>query len=71
MTSPEQNEDFNPDEDRYPDPSKAVEAVLQAEDFPTGPVDRIEIRTTADGSATWRVWLPREDEPIGGFIASP
>lgn len=56
--------------DRYPDINEVLRAISQHDDFPTGPVERIEINTFANGDATWRVFEPRSEEPVGGFYTS-
>jgi hypothetical protein len=54
--------------DRYPDLHNVIDAVVHQDDFPQEQVDRIEIRLHASGVATWRAWLSREEEPVGGMI---
>jgi len=58
----------NHDEDRYLTAQEALEKILQAEDFPEGQVERIEVTLLASGDATWRVWPARAEEPVGGYI---
>ena len=60
----------NASEDRYPDIRSVVQEVLNAEDFPEGDVDRIEINCLGTGQATWRVWAARADEPVGGVYTN-
>jgi len=42
--------------------------IEQLPELPNGPVERLEITTLASGEATYRVWEPRADEPIGGYL---
>lgn len=67
-TAPVQ-EKFNPDSDRYPTLDQVISAIQSWEDFPTGQVERIEVFLHASGEATWRVWTPRAEEPLGGYVA--
>lgn len=54
--------------DRFPSARKALHALQQHDDFPKGPVERIEINLVASGEATYRIWEPRADEPVGGLL---
>lgn len=56
-------------EDRYPSAHHALHAVINADDFPEGPVERIEVYCLASGEATWRVWEARAEEPQGGHLS--
>jgi hypothetical protein len=60
----------DPESDRYPDAKKIVARVFDEEDYPDGPVERIEVTLLANGEATWRVWAARAEEARGGFYAS-
>lgn len=66
--TPEGNEAFNPDEDRYPSFKKVLHAISNAEDIPKGPIDRLEVHCMANGDAAWRVWPARAEEPAIGFL---
>lgn len=55
--------------DNYPDLMETLHLLPEQEDFPTGQVERVEVYLRASGDATWRVWTPRADEPIGGYIS--
>jgi hypothetical protein len=55
----------------FPDPVEVLREAQQSEDYPSGPVNRVEINTLESGQATWRVWEPGADEAIGGFYAGP
>jgi hypothetical protein len=57
-------------EDQYVDMADVVERVLNEDDVPSGPIERVEIVAHASGDATWRVWTPRAEEPIGGYLSS-
>ena len=59
------------DKDLYRTPEQALRAVIREEDFPSDPVDRIEVHFLASGELTWRAWPARADEPIGGYLAPP
>jgi hypothetical protein len=65
-----QEQQIDPDKDRYPSIRKAIHAALQDEDFPQGDVERFEVTCLASGEATYRVWAARADEPLGGYLAS-
>jgi hypothetical protein len=56
------------DQDRFPEPREVLDRVVNDEGFPEGPFERLEIWAMASGECTWRVWAPREDEPVGGAI---
>lgn len=56
-------------EDRYPSAHRAIQAVINADDFPEGPVERIEVYCLASGEATWRVWEARAEEAVGGHLS--
>lgn len=64
----EKRQVFDPDADRYPSLGRVLMLLPEQEDFPEGPVERIEIRCQASGEATCLVWTPRADEPWGGYI---
>jgi hypothetical protein len=57
------------DQDRYPDIHDVVAKVFAAENFPLGPVGRLEVTCQASGEATWRAYPPRADEPESGYFA--
>jgi hypothetical protein len=54
--------------DNYPNLADSIDLVVEAEDFPQGEVERFEMFLHASGEVTWRAWLPRADEPVGGYI---
>lgn len=54
--------------DRYRDMRDVFERVISDDDFPTGEVERLELVCHASGDVTWRVWTPRAEEPIGGYL---
>lgn len=58
---------FDPDQDRYPDLAGVLSLIGDAEDYPEGPIEKVEIICHASGDATWRVWTPRAEEPVGGY----
>ena len=60
--------DFDHNEDRYPDLQGLLPKVFEEPDYPTGPVEKIEITGLASGHATYRVWEARAEEPIGGVL---
>jgi len=55
--------------DRFPSMRKVIDALPSQEDFPEGEVERVEIMCHASGDATWRVWTPRAEEPVGGYLS--
>jgi hypothetical protein len=57
------------DSDRYPDIADVLAAMQEDEEIQQGPVERIEVSCLANGDATYRVWAPRAEEAVGGFIA--
>lgn len=61
--------EFDHNVDRYPDLDRALAWAMQHEDFPHGPVERLEVTCLASNEATWRVWPARAEEPIGGHVA--
>lgn len=56
--------------DRFPPLDKVLAAIRENPDMPEGEVERIEINCLASGDATYRVWAPRAEEPVGGYIAA-
>jgi len=56
--------------DRYPTLRKVLHAVANDPQTPEGQVERVEITALASGEATYRVWEPRAEEPIGGYYRS-
>jgi hypothetical protein len=58
------------DSDRFVDVSDAIAAVTADEDFPQGPVERIEVRCHGSGEVTWRAWTPRAEDAVGGYFTS-
>jgi hypothetical protein len=57
--------------DRHRSAAKVLHEIQRHEDFPKGPVERIEIHILASGEVTWRVWEPRAEEPVGGLLPQP
>lgn len=57
---------LNPDTDNYPAWRDVLDAAIRHEDFPNGPIDRVELNCLPNGQGTWRVWAPKAQEPIGG-----
>lgn len=55
-------------EDKYPTARQGIMRVLDTGDIPKGSIERLEITFLADGSATYRVWTPRAQEPDGGYL---
>jgi hypothetical protein len=58
------------DSDRYPDIKSVLAAMQDDEEITEGAVERIEVNCLANGDATYRVWAPRAEDPVGGFIAA-
>lgn len=56
--------------DRFLEARDAVDRVVNEDDFPAGPFERLEIHAHGSGDVTWRVWTPRAEEPVGGFVAA-
>jgi hypothetical protein len=56
------------DQDRHVSFKAAIAAIQSEEDYPEGPVERVELVCHASGEVTWRVWTPRAEEPVGGYI---
>jgi hypothetical protein len=59
------------DSDRYPNIADVLAAMQDDDEITGGVVERIEVSCLANGDATYRVWAPRAEEPVGGFIAGP
>jgi hypothetical protein len=59
------------DQDRYPKLRGVLQAILQDASLEDAEIERLELTSLADGSATYRYWTPRADEPDGGFLAAP
>jgi hypothetical protein len=60
---------FDHNQDRYPNIADVLTAMQQDDEIQQGPVERIEVNCLANGDATYRVWAPRAEEPVGGFLA--
>lgn len=56
------------DSDRYPTLDKVLSAIQQQVSTEVTVVERFELTALANGEANYRVWPPRADEPIGGFL---
>lgn len=69
-TSSPNGQKVDPETDRYPTFDQAIKAVKEHDDFPDGPVERVEIVCHASGEASWRIYTPRAEEPRIGFKAS-
>ena len=54
--------------DRYPDFAQVLSRIQSESDALGKHVERLEIYTLPNGEATYRVWLPRADEPLGGYL---
>lgn len=54
--------------DKYPTARKGIQRVLDEGEIPNGSIERLEVTFLADGSATYRVWTPRAEEPDGGYL---
>lgn len=59
---------FDPDVDRHPSFVAGMRRILQEADVPDVPIERLEVAFLASGEATYRYWLPRADEPEGGYL---
>lgn len=55
--------------DRYPNVEDVFALILEEEDLPPGPIERLEVTCLASGEATYRVWEPRAEEPTGGYFS--
>jgi hypothetical protein len=62
--------EVNYDEDRFADANKALSALVNDDDFPDGPVERVEVSFMANGEVSWRVWEPRAEEARQGFYSA-
>jgi hypothetical protein len=67
---PEENEGREAGEAHYRDLSDVFERVLGDDDFPEGQIERLEIRLLATGEATYNVWTPGAETPVGGYVAA-
>jgi hypothetical protein len=56
------------DADRYPSTVEGLRRVIRDAELPEGGIERLEVRFLASGEATYRVWLPRAEEPEGGYL---
>lgn len=61
-------EDFDVDVDRFPVLEEVIRQLAGDEDLSGGPFQRVEVHGFANGAATYRVWLPRTEEPESGYI---
>lgn len=66
--SQEQGGQLDTDKDRYPTATEGLRRVVSEANLPEGPIEYLEVRFMADGSATYRVWTPRAEEPDGGYL---
>jgi hypothetical protein len=66
-TPTERREDFSA-VDKYPKLKKILAELVQADDIPDVPIERLELTTLANGDATYRYWEARAEESEGGFI---
>jgi hypothetical protein len=57
------------DSDRYPLIADVCRRLVTDLEDAQAPVERVEINTFADGSATYRVWSPRVEDAQGGYLA--
>jgi len=57
------------DTDRYPRALQGLRRVVEEANLPEGPIERLEVTFLANGDATYRVWEPRAEESVGGFLA--
>lgn len=62
---------WDPDADRFQDIREVVDEVLHEHDFPSGPIERLEITCLANGEANARVWVARAEEPAGFHYENP
>ena len=58
------------EQDHYPELQDVIDAALDHEDFPEGPVDRFVVECLGNGQGTWRVWPAKADEPLGGVYTN-
>lgn len=54
--------------DHFPELKRVLQQLPQQEDFPDGPIERIEVTCLANGQATARVWPAHAEEPWGTFM---
>lgn len=55
--------------DRFPHLQDVLAVIQDIDETANGPVERLEITCLASGEATYRIWPPRAEEPVGGYIA--
>jgi hypothetical protein len=61
---------FDADQDRYPTLTEVLSRILDDSDLVALSVERVEVSLHASGEATYRVWEPRAEEPLGGYYAA-
>jgi hypothetical protein len=66
--SPEASRGVDYDVDRYPTFRDVLRRVLDEVEAADSPIERLEVTTLASGEATYRYWLPRAEEPEGGYL---
>jgi len=59
------------DRDRHLTFRKLVHRVTSEGEIPDVAVERLEVVAFASGECTYRYWLPRSDEPEGGYLPPP
>lgn len=57
------------DTDRFPHLQDVLAVIQDLDEAANGPVERLEITCLASGEATYRIWPPRAEDPVGGYIA--
>lgn len=54
--------------DRYPNIYDLLAAIQESGNLPNVPLERLEVTALASGEAQYRYWLPRAEEPEGGYL---
>lgn len=62
--------EIDTDQDRYPTFKAALSRIARESEFADTAVERLEVHCFASGEATYRIWLPRAEDPEGGYFES-
>jgi hypothetical protein len=62
-TQTQDEQEVNPDEDRYPDARRVLAELLDGDYLPDGPIHRIDVNLSAGGEAAARWWPARAEDP--------
>lgn len=61
-SQPANQPQIDTEQDRYPTFDEVLRKLLDEPTLPTGPIERLEVTTQANGDASCRVWAARAEE---------